>query len=192
MSFGLNNAPTIFSRVVIAAFKEFIHQFLEIYLDDWTVYSLLKYHVEVLWLMLERCRQCQISLNIKKCIFGTPFGILLGHIVCKKGLLVDPAKIAVIIKLPPPKIVHQLRETLGHTGYYIKFIKGYVHIIMPMEKLLRKDTKFQWNEDCQHDLDTMKYKMVVAPILAFPDWEKTFHVHVDASTIALGSILVQL
>jgi hypothetical protein len=87
MSFRLKNAPTIFSRVVIAAFKEFIHQFLEVYLDDWIVYSLLKHHVEVLRLMLERCRQCQISLNIKKCIFGTPFGILLGHIVCKHYLL---------------------------------------------------------------------------------------------------------
>jgi hypothetical protein len=81
MSFRLKNAPAIFSRVVIVAFKEFIHQFLEVYLDDWTVYSLLKNDVEVLRLMLERCRQCQISLNIKKCIFGTPFGILLGHIV---------------------------------------------------------------------------------------------------------------
>jgi hypothetical protein len=34
MSFGLKNAPAIFSRVVITAFKEFIHQFLEVYLDD--------------------------------------------------------------------------------------------------------------------------------------------------------------
>jgi hypothetical protein len=142
MSFGLKNAPAIFSRVVIAAFKEFIHQFLEVYLDDWEVYSLFKDHVEVLRLMLERCRQCRILLNIKKCIFGTPFGILLGHIVCKQDLLVDPAKIAVIVKLPPPKIVFQLRETLGHTGYYRKFIKGYSQITAPMEKLLRKDTKF--------------------------------------------------
>ena len=56
MSFGLKNAPTIFSRVVIVAFKEFIHQFLKVYLDDWIVYSLLKDHVEVLQIMLERCR----------------------------------------------------------------------------------------------------------------------------------------
>jgi hypothetical protein len=62
---------------------------------------------------------------------------------------------------------------------------------MPMEKLLRKDTKFQWNEDCQHGLDTLKEKMVTAPILVFPYWEKTFHVHVDASAITLGAILVQ-
>jgi hypothetical protein len=56
MVFRLKNAPTIFFRVVIKAFKEFIHQFLEVYLDYWTVYSLLKNHVEVLRLMLERCR----------------------------------------------------------------------------------------------------------------------------------------
>jgi hypothetical protein len=105
MLFGLKNAQALFSRVVIIAFKEFIHQFLEVYLDDLTIYSLLKDNVEVLRLMLERCRQCQILLNIKKCIFGTPFGILLGHIVWKQGLLVDPAKIAVIVNLPPPKIV---------------------------------------------------------------------------------------
>jgi hypothetical protein len=98
--------------------------------------------------MLERCRQCHISLNIKKCIFGTPFGILLAHIVCKQGLLVDLAKIAVIVNLPPPKTVHQLRATLGHTGYYRNFIIGYVQITAPMEKILRKDTKFQWNDEC--------------------------------------------
>jgi hypothetical protein len=81
MPFGLKNAPTIFSRVVIDAFKEFIHQFLEVYLDDWTLSSLLKDHIEVLRIMLERCKKCQISLNINKFIFGTPFRILLGHIV---------------------------------------------------------------------------------------------------------------
>jgi hypothetical protein len=88
MPFGLKNALEIFSRVVIAAFKEFIHQFLEVYLDNWTIYSLLKDHIEVLRVMSKTCRQYQISLNIKKCIFGTSFGILLGHIVCKQGLLV--------------------------------------------------------------------------------------------------------
>jgi hypothetical protein len=33
--------------------------------------------------------------------------------------------------------------------------------------------------------------MVTTPILLFPDWEKTFHVHVDASAITLGEIIVQ-
>jgi hypothetical protein len=124
-SFGLKNAPAIFSRVVVAAFKFFIHKFLEVYLYDWTIFILLKYHVEVLRLMLDMCRQCQISLNINKCIFSAPFGILLGNVVCKQGMLVDPTKIDVIVNLQPPKSVCQLRATLGHTGYYRKFIKSY-------------------------------------------------------------------
>jgi hypothetical protein len=125
MPFALKNAPVIFSRVVVAAFEDFIHNFLEVYLDDWTMFSLMKDHVEVLRLMLDRCRQCQISLNINKCIFNAPFGIFLGNLVCKQGLLVDPTKIVVIVNLPPPTLVRQLKSTLGHTGYYKKFIRGY-------------------------------------------------------------------
>jgi hypothetical protein len=59
----------------------FYTKVFEVYLDDWKIFNLLKDHVEIPRLMLEICRQCQISLNIKKCIFCTPFGILLGHIV---------------------------------------------------------------------------------------------------------------
>jgi hypothetical protein len=47
--------------------------------------------------------------------FFTPFGILLGHVVCKHGLLVDHAKIAVILDLQPPPSVKKLRENLSHT-----------------------------------------------------------------------------
>jgi hypothetical protein len=60
-----------------------------------------------------------------------------------------------------------------------------------MEKLLKKDTRFQWNEDFQQGLDTLKENMVTTPILVFLDWEKIFHEHADASTIALGAILAQ-
>jgi len=105
---------------------------------------------------------------------------------------VDPYKIAIIVDLPPPTSVKQLCTALGHTWYYRKFIKGYAHITTPMEKLLNKEANFQWNEDCQKGLDTLKKKLVTAPILIFPEWKKEFHVHVDASFIALGIVLSQL
>jgi hypothetical protein len=86
--------------------------------------------------------------------------------------LVDPTKVVVIVNLPPPKSVRQLKNRLGNTNYYRKFIRGYVQIIVPMEKLLKKDIKYQWNEECQQSLDILKEKMVTAPILVFPDWLK--------------------
>ena len=81
MPFGLKNTPAVFSRIFIAAFREYIHKFLKVYMDDWTVYSLLKKHATLLRIMFDRCRQLQISLNLNKCIFAVPFGTLLGHVV---------------------------------------------------------------------------------------------------------------
>ena len=125
MPLGLKNAPTIFSRVVVAVFKEFIHKFLEVYFDDWTIFGLMDKHVGALRFMLAKCREYQILLNLKKCIFCVPFGNLLGHMVYRQGLMVDVAKIAIIVNLPPPTLVKQLHTTLRHTRYYRKFIKGY-------------------------------------------------------------------
>jgi hypothetical protein len=54
MPFGLNNSPAIFSRAVVEEFKDFLHKFLEAYFDDWTVFSLMKYHIECLRLMMDK------------------------------------------------------------------------------------------------------------------------------------------
>ena len=116
----------------------------------------------------------------------------MGHIVCKQGLMVDLAKIAIIVNLPPPNSVKKLRTTLRHTRYYRKFMKGYTKITVPMEKLLKRDVKFKWTKECQQSLDILKEKMVTTPILVFPNWKLPFHVHVDASSIELGVVLAQL
>jgi len=91
--------PAIFSRIVFATFKEYIHKFLEVYLDYWTIFGLVKDHVESLHLILDTCRRRQIALNLKKCMFLVPFGKLMGHVVYKQGLMVDPMKIGVIMNL---------------------------------------------------------------------------------------------
>jgi len=145
---GCYKYTAIFSRVVFASFKDYIHKFLEVYFDDWTMFGLLKEYVGSLILMLDQCSQYHISLNINKCIFGVPFRIFLGHIVCKQGLMVDPTKIPSIVNLPPPNSMRQFRTTLGHTGYYRKFIKWYAQITTPLEKLLKKDIKYQWTDEC--------------------------------------------
>ena len=191
MLFGLKNAPAVFSRIVIASFQEYIHKFLEVYMDDWIVYILLKDHATLLRIMFDRCQKLQISLNLKKCIFVVLFGMLLGHVVCRQGVCVDPAKVVVIVHKEAPEIVKQLRSLLGHTGYYRRFIRNYAKIISPLEKLLQKSEVFQWMDDCRLALDTLKEKLETMPILVHPDWDNQFHVHIDASGITLGVVLAQ-
>jgi hypothetical protein len=191
MPFGLKKAPIVFYRIVIAAFREFIHKFIEVYMDDWTIYNLLKEHVAMLRLMFDRCRELQISLNLRKCIFCVQHGNLLGHIVCREGVPVDPAKVAVIVNMAPPTSAKQLCSTLGQTGYYHRFIIRYANITAPLENLLKKVEMFQWTPECDKAFETLKEKLNTTPILIFPNWENEFHFHIDASGIALGAILAQ-
>ena len=55
MPFGLKNAPTIVFQVVVASYKDLIHKFLQVYMDDWTVYGMVKDNLSNLQLMLKRC-----------------------------------------------------------------------------------------------------------------------------------------
>ena len=82
-------------------------------------------------------------LKFKKCLFCVALGIMLGHVVCRQGLMVDPAKIMVILNLEVPRSVKEMRTTLGHTRYYRKFIKSYAQITPLMEKLLKKDASIK-------------------------------------------------
>ena len=66
--------------------------------------------------------------------------------MCHDEILLDPTKFAIILYLPQPTLVTQLISVLIHIGYYIKFIRGYAEITAPMEKLLKKEAKFQWME----------------------------------------------
>lgn len=83
--------------------------------------------------------------------------------------MVDPVKIMVIMNLESPRSVKQMHATLGHIGYYINFIKIYAPITPSMEKLLKKDVTFCWNDHCKKILDILKENMVNTSILVFLD-----------------------
>ena len=92
-------------------------------------------------------------------------GIVLGHLVSSQGIKVDPAKIEVITHLPPPKTQREVRNFLGHAGYYRRFIENFTKVAAPMFKLPTKDAEFQWTKSCQHAFDTLNEKLSVAPVL---------------------------
>ena len=93
--------------------------------------------------------------------------------------------------MAPPTSAKQLHSTLGHTRCYRQFIQRYANITAPLENLLKKAETFQWTLECDKAFETLKEKLITTPIMIFPNWEKEFHVHVDASGIALGAILTQ-
>ena len=103
MMIGLKTSPTTFQEIIAGVFGEYIPTIMQVFLDDFAVYGTRKDHLHHLRLCLERCRTTRLSLNTAKCAFGVTSCTLLGHIVSKEGIAVDPGKIEEIIKSPMPK-----------------------------------------------------------------------------------------
>ena len=97
MPFGLKNAPPTYQRIVNQIFKDYLNDFMKLFLDDFSVYSDVATHLPKLRLVFERCRQYGVSLNPDKCIFYVPSGVILGYIVCQAGKFPDPKKIEALV-----------------------------------------------------------------------------------------------
>ena len=109
MPFGLKNARAIFQRDMTLIFHD-LKMIIEVYLDDLATHSRLRVrHSYHLRLVFEICRHYQVRLNPHKCIFCMKSGLLLGFIVSKDGIRVDPLKVEEILQLSPPRNIRHLQ-----------------------------------------------------------------------------------
>jgi hypothetical protein len=103
-----------------------------------------------------------------------------GHIISEHGVATDPAKVAAIQSWVTPKSITQLRNFLGLTGYYRRFIQNYGLIYMPLHDLLKKDN-FHWGPEHTAAFTALKQKMTTTPVLALPNFTLPFILETDAS-----------
>ena len=116
---------------------------------------------------------------------------MLGYVVSAKGIEVDKAKIDIIQSLPYPTNVREIRSFLGHAGFYRRFIEGFFKIAVPLCRLLQKDIEFIFDESCKKAFDTLKNKLISAPIIQAPIWSLPFEIMCNASDYAIGVVLGQ-
>jgi hypothetical protein len=114
----------------------------------------------------------------------------LGHLVGKADVRVDPKKIEAMQDWPHTKTLKSLRGFLGLTGYYHKFVKNYGNIAAPLTALLENNS-FTLNPVVDRAFQTLKMAMCTTPVLALPDFTKTFVLECDASRKGIGAILMQ-
>ena len=89
----------------------------------------------------------------------------------------------------PPTTVKGIRSFLGHARFYRRFIRDFSKIARPLCRLLEKDTKFYFDESCHNAFEEIKSRLVKAPIMAKPDWNREFEIMCDASDFAMGAVL---
>ena len=126
-----------------------------------------------------------------KCAFGVTSGALLGHIISKEGIAVDPNEISAITQAKTPANAKALGRFLGQIRWHSLMIRYLEVFARPLHAAVHR-TLFKWTATEDKAYEVQKVMLTQAPIVQPPDWEKPFHVFVDASDIAIGSALMQL
>ncbi|KAL0413224.1 UNVERIFIED_CONTAM: Retrovirus-related Pol polyprotein from transposon.6 [Sesamum radiatum] len=176
MPFGLCNAPATFQMCMVIIFSDYVKQFIEVFMDDFTVYdNSFNDCLNKLARVLERCIEKNLVLNYEKCHFMVDQGLILGHIVSSRGIEVDQARINIIKSLPYPASVQEILSFLGH----------------PLCKLPQKDEAFEFDEACKLAFNKLKDSLTSAPIIQPPNWELPFEIMCNASNHAVGAVLGQ-
>ena len=161
-----------------------------VYLDDLIIFGRnLQQHNRNLMDVFERLREVNLKIHPGKCSFLRKEVLYLGHILSDRGILPDQEKSRAMKDFPKPKNADEVRRFVAFANYYRKFIPIFASIALPLNKLLKKDVEFNFNNDCENAFEIIKQILISPEILQFPDFEKEFILRTDASGFALGAVL---
>jgi hypothetical protein len=190
--FGMINSPATLQTLLNDIFREYIDDFIVIYLDDMLIFSDNEAdHAKHLALVAAVLRKHDLRLSLKKCHFYQSEVEFLGHIVGQNGISMDPRKVEAVQAWPVPQTVTHIKQFLGLASYYRKFIDKFSFISTVLSNLTKKDAIWEWGPAQQAAFDGLKLAMTQAPVLALPDPIKGFHLHTDASNFAIAGVLSQ-
>jgi hypothetical protein len=141
--------------------------------------------------VLEILQKANFRANLRKYYFGESKIDYLGYESTRDGIQPQPTNVEAILKLSPRKTEHQLRHFIGMINYYRDMWQKRSHMLVPLTGLEIPLDKYKWGEEQQKAFDEIKQKVSQHTLLAFPDFEKEFHVYTDASNKQLGAVIMQ-
>ena len=181
MPFGLKNARATFQWAMTLIFHD-LKTIIELFLDDLAAHSRLRVrHPYHLRLVFKICCHYQVRLNTHKCIFCMTIGRLLGFIMSKEGIRVDPLKLEAILQLSPLHNIRHLQCLQGMANLLQRFVIIFSNLTKGFMHLLKKDTPFYWDDKAQESFDFLKRVLETAFVLSPPDYSHDFLIYVVAS-----------
>lgn len=190
--FGLCNAPATFQRMINKVLSGLLWRVCLAYLDDIVIFSkTMATHLQDLESVFSALDVANLRLKSEKCSFARQEIKYLGHILTGESIRPDPDKVAAIEKFPKPRNKKGVQSFLGICNYYRRFIKDFSRISRPLTNLTKKDVPFVWDAACEVAMQTLKEKLITAPILRQFEPGKPIEVHTDACDYGIGAVLVQ-
>jgi hypothetical protein len=194
LPFGLVNAPYCFSKFM-AQLLQGCDDFSVPYLDDVAIFSeTWEEHLKHLDIVLRRIESAKLTIKPAKCRFAQECVKYLGHMVGGGRRTPTEAKIQAVVEFPTPRNKTQIRQFLGMSGYYARYIPNYAVIAEPLTRALKgKNRKedVEWTEECDRAFKELKAKLTGKPVLYSPDFSKQFILQTDASDKGIGVVMAQ-
>nr|GEX03926.1 putative reverse transcriptase domain-containing protein [Tanacetum cinerariifolium] len=192
MPFGLTNAPAVFMDLMNRVCKPYLDKFVIVFIDDILIYFKNKEdHEKHLKTILELLKNEKLYAKFSKCDFWLKSVQFLLHVINSNGVHVDHAKVEAIRNWSAPITPTEVRQFLGLSGYYRRFIEGFSLISKPLTKLTQKNKKDEWGMEEDEAFQTLKQKLCSAPILALPEGTENFFIYCDVSLKGFGAALMQ-
>ncbi|RDY01442.1 Retrovirus-related Pol polyprotein from transposon 17.6, partial [Mucuna pruriens] len=181
MPFWFTNAPSTFMRLMNYILRSLIGKCVVACLDDILVYSTcIDDHIlhvrNVLLLLRQEC----LYVSLDKCTLCTCEVVFLGYV--KLALSENHTKLA------NTKIVGDVRSFRRLDSFYRRLVKYFNTLASPLNEIVKKDVGFKWEESQERAFQALKEKL---PILALPNFSRTFELKCDASNVGVGVVLLQ-
>ena len=193
MPFGLRNAPSTFQRLMDAVLKK-DRAFSRCYIDDISVFSDdWQEHLQHIRIILSRLQTAGLTLQLKRCVFGTTSCDFLSHRIGARYITPQEAKISAVANFCCPTTKKDVRSFLGLAGYYRRYFRNFSGIAAPLSDLtiaIAPD-KVEWTPSCQQAFDHLKKVLTSSPVLSPPDYDLPFVLLTDASDRGIGAVLTQ-
>ena len=196
MPMGLAGSGATFQRLMNTTFPYMEFPFVLIYLDDILIHSkTVDEHILHLDAVLARLRKAKLYAKKDKCVFAKDHVTYLGQTYGDDTVRADPSKVLAVTNWQPPETVTQLRSFIGVAVQLRKHIRGFAQIIAPLTDQMRGAPKgnqpIHWGQEQHSAFSELKKRICSAPILQLYDPNRETLVQTDASTKAIGAVLLQ-
>ena len=139
--------------------------------------------------MLKQLRKAGLYVKAEKYKFHSDSVEYLGYVLSLSGLTMSNTKVKTIQKWPEPKKVKDIQSFLGFANFYKHFIFNYSDIVILLTHLTRKNTPWNFDDNCKIAFNTLKQAFTSTPILTYWVLDAQLVVKTDVSDYALAAIL---
>lgn len=193
---GLSNSPPTFQAWMNELLGDCLDKYALVYLDDVCIFSKNEEeHKEHVKAVLDRLKNANLVVNSSKCHFAQRKLVFLGYEISSSGISPSSDKVEAVSNWPKPENVQQVRQFLGLSQHYRRFIPGFSTVAAPLTDLTKgvgpKKRDINWTDDCDASFKKVKGLLTSAPVLQMPDMNLPYIIETDSSEYGVGAVLLQ-